>query len=78
MLSSKYPDAYETSDYREGHETNHYVIYDIKNEEVNIIGMIDLYVTDAEFWEDYKQYLHIDYHDWDNDQKNDDIRMNDL
>ena len=78
MLSTKYSDAYETSDYREGHEVYHYVTYERKSDEVKIYGTIDLYVTDAEFWDDYKQYLHIDYSDYKNSLSNDDSKMNDL
>lgn len=78
MLSTKYSDAYETSDYREGHEVYHYVTYELKNEEVKIFGTIDLYVTNAELWDDFRQYLHIDYSDMQNTVKNDDSKMNDL
>ena len=78
MLSTKYSDAYETSDYREGHEVYHYVTYELKNEDVKIFGTIDLYVTDAEIWDDFKQYLHIDYSDFENDQKNENSKMKDL
>ena len=78
MLSTKYSDAYETSDYREGHQVYHYVTYELKNDEVKIYGTIDLYVTDAELWDDYKQYLHIDYSDYKNSLSNDDSKMNDL
>ncbi len=77
MLSSKY-NAFEQSEYEDGHEVNNYVIAkDGATSIDDIIGYISIYVTDYSLI--YDNYLlHIEYADHQNSKKSEESKMKDL
>ena len=79
MLSSKYMDAYEESGYQEGHESYLYVIsQDVGDDLRDLVGTIGIYVSQSDFLYPYEYYLHVDYTDYANSNKNSKSKMKDL